>query len=555
MVDQVHAILVDRPYVKATVPSVSRVARFLTAFAVAAVVLVVPPLEAQAQGRTLYVAPWGNNYLENGYETAPNTFDTPWQTITFAIRNAKPGDTIAVRGGTYVEAAGWGAEPGTQSSPIVLTNYKNERVVIEGHLQLVGADYWTVDGIDVTYDPERGRTESLVKFDGGVGWKLINSEIWGTRGVSNLMITGQHSLPQNYRINGNCIHDNLASGDAFMNNHNIYLQPGYESGPGVIERNILFNAPNGANIKAAGGNPAVTGAANVSIRLNTMANAGAGVIVGYASHHVEMQRNLVGPQLGGGNLYTVAIIGNTVTGLSNTAMKSGISGYEKTVWSTDDSTRPIAGSATARVQPSFDSMDCSGFKPGNATASAYGRYATDTFRDDDTSAFENEIERIAQLGVTKGCNPPKNDLFCPEDSVTRGQMSAFIRRAIGVPDTSKDYFVDDQGSTFEDDINALAQAGIARGCNPPDNDAFCPNDYVTRGQMAAFLNRAFGYQATTVDHFADDDSNTFENDINTIAQNSITKGCNPPKNDRYCPDGLVLRGPMAAFLARAIAGG
>jgi len=27
------------------------------------------------------------------------------------------------------------------------------------------------------------------------------------------------------------------------------------------------------------------------------------------------------------------------------------------------------------------------------------------------------------------------------------------------------------------------------GCNPPTNDRFCPNDYVTRGQMAAFLAR------------------------------------------------------------------
>jgi hypothetical protein len=28
------------------------------------------------------------------------------------------------------------------------------------------------------------------------------------------------------------------------------------------------------------------------------------------------------------------------------------------------------------------------------------------------------------------------------------------------------------------------------GCNPPVNDRFCPAQSVTRGQMAAFLNRA-----------------------------------------------------------------
>ncbi|MDH4307732.1 MAG: S-layer homology domain-containing protein [Acidimicrobiia bacterium] len=37
---------------------------------------------------------------------------------------------------------------------------------------------------------------------------------------------------------------------------------------------------------------------------------------------------------------------------------------------------------------------------------------------------------------------------------------------------------------------ALAAAGVTRGCNPPVNDRFCPAEPVTRGQMAAFLHRA-----------------------------------------------------------------
>ena len=40
------------------------------------------------------------------------------------------------------------------------------------------------------------------------------------------------------------------------------------------------------------------------------------------------------------------------------------------------------------------------------------------------------------------------------------------------------------------DTPKLANAGVTRGCNPPRNDRFCPDDYVTRGQMAAFLVRA-----------------------------------------------------------------
>src|SRR5690606_30113741 len=37
---------------------------------------------------------------------------------------------------------------------------------------------------------------------------------------------------------------------------------------------------------------------------------------------------------------------------------------------------------------------------------------------------------------------------------------------------------------------ALAQADITKGCNPPDNTRYCPNEPVTRAQMASFLVRA-----------------------------------------------------------------
>jgi hypothetical protein len=50
------------------------------------------------------------------------------------------------------------------------------------------------------------------------------------------------------------------------------------------------------------------------------------------------------------------------------------------------------------------------------------------FTDDDTSVFEGDIEWMAATGVTKGCNPPDNDHFCPDDNVTRGQMAAFLHR-------------------------------------------------------------------------------------------------------------------------------
>ena len=108
----------------------------------------------------------------------------------------------------------------------------------------------------------------------------------------------------------------------------------------------------------------------------------------------------------------------------------------------------------------------SGAVPLLADASAPGG----SFRDDDGNIHEGFIEAIAAAGITLGCNPPMNDRFCPDGSVTRGQMAAFLVRALELPVAKGDYFSDDGGSVFEADINRLAASGITRGCNPPGND-------------------------------------------------------------------------------------
>jgi glucose/arabinose dehydrogenase len=176
-----------------------------------------------------------------------------------------------------------------------------------------------------------------------------------------------------------------------------------------------------------------------------------------------------------------------------------------------------------------------------------------SFLDDDGNIHEGAIEAIAAEAITRGCNPPVNDLYCPGSRVSRGEMAAFLTRALDLPATSKDYFTDDGGSVFETDINRLAAAGITRGCNPPTNDRFCPDGEVTRGQMAAFLVRAFGYTDDGGgDLFIDDDGLVFENDIDRLGTAGVTKGCNPPTNDRFCPADPVLRDQMASFLTRAL---
>lgn len=178
-----------------------------------------------------------------------------------------------------------------------------------------------------------------------------------------------------------------------------------------------------------------------------------------------------------------------------------------------------------------------------------------TFIDDDGHTFEADIEWLATEGITRGCNPPTNNLFCPDDLVTRGQMAAFLHRALNdvlAPSKQVD-FIDDNGNTFEADIEWLGGVGVTRGCNPPTNNRYCPNEFVTRGQMAAFLVRALGYTDDGGGNlFVDDNGSVFESDIDKLGAAGVTRGCNPPTNNLFCPKDLVTRGQMAAFLHRAL---
>jgi len=174
-----------------------------------------------------------------------------------------------------------------------------------------------------------------------------------------------------------------------------------------------------------------------------------------------------------------------------------------------------------------------------------------TFVDDDATVYENAIEWLAARGFLRGCNPPRNDRVCPHEPVTRGQMAALLSRSLGLPPTGANHFSDDEGSVFAGDIDRLAAAGITRGCNPPASDRYCPESLVDRGQMAAFVARAFDLAANGTDRFVDDDANIFETDIDRIAAAGLTLGCNPPVNDRYCPDEPITRAQFATMLHRA----
>ena len=100
------------------------------------------------------------------------------------------------------------------------------------------------------------------------------------------------------------------------------------------------------------------------------------------------------------------------------------------------------------------------------------------------------IEALAGFQITGGCG---NGNYCPSSSVTRAQMAVFLLKAehgsAYTPPGCTGVFNDVPcPSQFADWIEQLADEGITGGCGGGN---YCPNDPITRGQMAVFLVKTF----------------------------------------------------------------
>jgi hypothetical protein len=162
--------------------------------------------------------------------------------------------------------------------------------------------------------------------------------------------------------------------------------------------------------------------------------------------------------------------------------------------------------------------------------------------------FYGWIERIRELGITAGCSP---GLYCPDAPVTRKQMAVFIISAMGQTPSSAShnaYFGDLQDDGYRPFINRMYELGITGGC---ETGIYCPDDPVTRGQMAVFISaaRAWSPLLPATFTFADVPSaHPFSGFIERLWREGVTSGCSISD---YCPDSAIPRSQMAAMIAKS----
>ena len=160
----------------------------------------------------------------------------------------------------------------------------------------------------------------------------------------------------------------------------------------------------------------------------------------------------------------------------------------------------------------------------------------------DIWSARSEILWVLNRDIATAC---ADDRFCPDGSITRGESAALLARALDLPPTSRDHFRDDNDSPFQNEIDRLAEAEIARGCRPGD---FCPEHNISRGQVAALLSRALDLSPPVRDHYTDDTDHLFEHDLDLLAEADIAQGC---AADRFCPGEDMTRQEIAVLIYRA----
>ncbi|MHC1785275.1 MAG: right-handed parallel beta-helix repeat-containing protein [Anaerolineaceae bacterium] len=172
-------------------------------------------IESTRTPGVFYVSPQGNN--ENvGSE------NKPWQTIQFAANQTKPGDTIIVKSGTYVENVHV-THAGEPDRPISLIAADGDGVLIDGGADpaLIGeGNYWVLRGFQLTSKADR-----TLRI-GSSFWQIRENKITGA-----VYFWG----------NNNLFKMNEVDGSQHTGNENGVMDDGPSSHNNVFRRNMVHD--------------------------------------------------------------------------------------------------------------------------------------------------------------------------------------------------------------------------------------------------------------------------------------------------------------------------
>ena len=188
--------------------------------------------------------------------------------------------------------------------------------------------------------------------------------------------------------------------------------------------------------------------------------------------------------------------------------------------------------------------------PASSAAAPNGPVFTDI---GEAGMHQRAVQALADLGVLTGtgCDPER---LCPREPLKRWTMAVWVARARQLPGLESargSRFADvDAHLWWSRHVEVFAEAGITMGCATHPR-RYCPHENVTRAQMASFLVRTFDLDPAVSAGFVDVGTNAHAANVDSLFASGITAGCGTGPL-RYCPDQSVTKAQMATFLARAL---
>ncbi|WP_341300408.1 S-layer homology domain-containing protein [Lysinibacillus sp. FSL H8-0500] len=169
-----------------------------------------------------------------------------------------------------------------------------------------------------------------------------------------------------------------------------------------------------------------------------------------------------------------------------------------------------------------------------------------SFRDLTDETLATEIDYLVEQDIIEGY---PNNIFKPNDHVTRAQVAIMLTRALGlntVEIENPNYQDIPTTHKYYKEIAAVQNAGIFKAASN-----FEPNATLSRGEMAIVLQRAFQLKGNDPHYYFTDVTKQTPGyqAILAVAHNHIVKGY----SDRsFKPNQPLTRAHFSAFLARAM---
>jgi hypothetical protein len=168
----------------------------------------------------------------NGSDSASGSKTSPFKTLAKAAGLVKPGDTVFIRGGTYMLSTSQKlTRSGTSGARITFMAHPGEKVVFDfsknsmrtGGIHLVNADWNVVRNITIRYSPQQG-----IWMDGADHSQIVNMVLENNCGSGLTVYKGSYNIIA-YSIS----RDNgmrTGSGQCSVNNNNAGNADGFGVG-------------------------------------------------------------------------------------------------------------------------------------------------------------------------------------------------------------------------------------------------------------------------------------------------------------------------------------